>query len=257
MTNTIPHDSRSKDGLIRSHRPDIVAERLQIVNQHSYLKDFIYGAIDGAVTTFAVVSGVAGAQLSASVVVILGVANLIGDGFSMAAGNYLGTRAEAEHRERVRNMEERHIANVPEGEREEIRHIFREKGFEGELLEQVVETITADKQRWIDTMLHEEHGLPSVVPSAMRAATITFVAFILVGAIPLIPFVLGLLFGISIPAPYVISTTLTAVAFFGVGAAKSRVVDTNWLTAGLETLFVGGMAAGLAYACGVLLGKIL
>lgn len=257
MTTPIPHDSRSKSDLIRSHRPDIVAARLQGVNEHSYLKDFIYGAIDGAVTTFAVVSGVAGAQLSGSIVLILGVANLIGDGFSMAAGNYLGTRAEAEHRERVRNMEERHIANVPDGEREEIRQIFREKGFEGELLEQVVDTITADHQRWVDTMLHEEHGLPSVVPSAIRAATVTFIAFLLVGAIPLIPFVMGLLFGITIPAPYVISTVLTAIAFFGVGAAKSRVVDTNWMSAGMETLFVGSMAAGLAYLCGVLLGKIV
>ncbi len=252
----LPHDSNSHKELIANHKTEVIAARLQLAHVHSYLKDFVYGAIDGAVTTFAVVSGVAGAGLSNNVVIILGVANLIGDGFSMAAGNYLGTRAENEQRQKVRSMEERHVAEFPDGEREEIRLIFREKGFEGELLEQVVETITADRTRWVDTMLREEHGLSLETPSALKAATTTFVAFLLIGLLPLIPFLAMYIPGITLSNPYLLSTTMTGGAFFLVGAAKSRFVEAHWSYAGLETLFVGSLAAGLAYVCGVLLGKI-
>ena len=249
-------DSAGTPDLEHSHHPELIAARLSGDQKHSYLKDFVYGAIDGAVTTFAVVSGVAGAGLPSNIVVILGVANLVGDGFSMAAGNFLGTKAEAEHRERIRQMEERHISAEPDGEREEIRQIFREKGFDGDLLEEVVNVITTDRTRWVETMLQEEHGLAPIAASAWRAAIMTFSAFLVVGAIPLVPFVIELLFGLEVPHAYLLSTGMTAIAFFGVGAVKSRFVETRWLLAGLETLFVGGLAAGLAYVCGLLLRGI-
>ena len=92
-------------------------------------RDWVYGGIDGTVTTFAVVAGVVGAELSTRTLLILGAANLFGDGFSMAAGNYSGTKAELDEYAQVRRMEERHVDLVPEGEREEIRQIFRAKGF--------------------------------------------------------------------------------------------------------------------------------
>ncbi len=91
-----------------------------------------YGRIDGAVTTFAVVSGVAGARLSPWIILVLGFANLFADGFSMAAGNFLGTKAEQEDWRRLEAIENRHIDLAPEGEREEVRQIYRLKGFEGD-----------------------------------------------------------------------------------------------------------------------------
>ncbi|MCA9080108.1 MAG: VIT1/CCC1 transporter family protein [Planctomycetaceae bacterium] len=233
------------------HTPEAIQRRLSEGPSHSYLRDFVYGAIDGAVTTFAVVSGVAGAGLSTNIVIILGVANLLGDGFSMAAGNYLGTKAEAEQRERTRQMEERHIASFPDGEREEIRQIYAGQGFSGDLLEQIVEVITADRERWVHTMLREEHGLPSIVPHPLRAAATTLIAFILVGMVPLVPFIVGFL--ITIPQPYVVSTVMTAVAFFLVGMAKSRFVEQSWYKAGTETLVIGSLAAGLAFLSGMVL----
>jgi VIT1/CCC1 family predicted Fe2+/Mn2+ transporter len=170
----------------------------------------------------------------------------------MAAGNFLGTRADNQHRDRLRRMEERHIAEVPAGEREEIRQIFGGMGFEGDDLERVVTVITARKDRWVDTMLKEEHGLSQNPVSPWRAAAATLVAFLVIGVIPLLPFFAEYAWGLTVE-PFVLSTTLTAVSFFFVGAAKSRFVEQVWYWSGLETLGVGGAAAALAYACGALL----
>lgn len=256
MTAPPRHDGATPAELRASHTPEAIRTRLATGPESSYLRDFVYGAIDGAVTTFAVVSGVAGAGLDDVIVIILGVANLVGDGFSMAAGNYLGTRAEEQQRQRTREMEARHIETVPDGEREEIRQIFAAQGFSGESLDRVVEVITADRNRWIDTMLKEEHGLPLRGPAPLRAALVTFCAFLLVGGIPLAPFLPGLLFQLHVAAPYLVSTLLTGAAFFAVGAAKSRFVDQSWYASGLETLLVGGVAAALAYGCGLVLGNL-
>jgi VIT1/CCC1 family predicted Fe2+/Mn2+ transporter len=176
--------------LEHEHTPDAIADRIASSN-HNYIRDFIYGGIDGAVTTFAVVSGVSGAELSTSIVLILGFANLVADGFSMAASNYLGTRAEIDDYRRLEKVEHRHIRIEPEGEREEIRQIYREKGFEGEELEKAVELITSDKDRWVKTMLTEEYGLPAEIRSPWRAALATFAAFIVCGLVPLVPYLFG------------------------------------------------------------------
>lgn len=239
-----------------AHTPAAIRERLRSGSRHSYLRDLVYGAIDGAVTTMAVVSGVAGAQLSTGVVIVLGMANLIADGFSMAASNYLGTRAEEQLRQQARRQEEREIESYPEGEREEIRQIVRSKGFEGAELERAVEIITSDRKRWIEMMLTEELGLSLNGPSPLRAAAATLVAFVVVGSIPLIPFMLHFSIPNAIENPFGSCMFLTAAAFFGVGAVKSRFVEQRWHWAGLETLLVGGAAAVLAYLVGILLGGL-
>lgn len=237
------------------HTPERIRERLDQDNSN-YLSDFIYGAIDGTVTTFAVVSGVAGAGLSSGIVIVLGLANLVGDGFSMAASNFLGTRADAQLQEQARIKESREIELNPAGEREEIRQIYAKKGFEGEDLERVVEVICANEDRWVDTMLSEELGLHLTKRSPIRAATATFVAFLLVGFIPLMPFTVQLL-SAPLEDPFFWSCLFTGLAFFGVGAAKSRFVQQHWLMAGGETLLLGGSAAALAFLVGRLLRGIV
>ena len=245
--------------LAPSHTPRAVRLRLTAPRRHSYLRDFIYGAIDGTVTTFAVVCGVAGAGLHPSVVLILGSANVIADGFSMAVSNFLGSRAEHQLREHARQIEETHVDQWPEGEREEVRQIFADKGFAGDDLERVVKVITSDRRRWIETMMREELDLPTEGPSPMRAALTTLVAFITVGLVPLLAY----FFEVIVPAsrgwnwhPFRWSMLMTAIAFFGVGAVKSRFIEQPWYKGGLETFGVGGAAAMLAYITGAALKGI-
>ena len=248
------HDRTSH---VRSHTPAAIESRLAAGPRHSYLRDFVYGAIDGTVTTFAVVSGVAGAGLSAGVVIILGVANLVADGFSMAVSNFLGTRVEEQQRERTRRTEEQHIASYADGEREEVRQIFRAKGFSGDDLERAVAIITSDNERWVNTMLREEHGMALGGPSPWRAAAVTFAAFVGVGQLPLLAFIYDYVIPGGLSSPYLASGLVTGAAFFAVGALKARVVGVSWWTSGLESLGVGSGAAVLAYLTGMLLGRLL
>ena len=242
--------------LEHDHTSEAIAKRLSKTRRHNYLRDFVYGAIDGTVTTFAVVSSVAGAGLNPEIVIVLGLANLFGDGFSMAAGNYLGTRTEQQLRDKAIAMEKRHIQLDPAGEREEIRQIFAAKGFEGADLDRVVEVITSDNSRWIDTMLVEEFGISLDGPSALLAATTTFVAFVVVGLFPLGAYIYGLVLPTESSWMFAISSVITAIVFFLIGTAKSYFVDQKWYWSGAETLLVGGIAASLAFFVGMLLKGI-
>lgn len=120
------------------------------------MADAALGATDGIVTTFAVVAGATGAYLSPGIVLIMGFANLLADGFSMAVGNYLAARSQQEYWVEEREREAWEVEQLPAAEQEEIRRLYRRKGFEGEVLESIVKTITGDKQRWLDEMMREE-----------------------------------------------------------------------------------------------------
>jgi VIT1/CCC1 family predicted Fe2+/Mn2+ transporter len=239
------------DHLHLAHTPEAIAGRLSAAKRHHYLGDFVLGAVDGAVTTFAVVAGATGANLSCGVALVLGLANVFADGFSMAVGNFLRARSDLQLLARYRQQEEMHIEQFPEGEREEIRQIFQSKGFNGETLENVVRVITEDRRQWVDTMLTEEWGLQLEPPLPWRAGLATFVAFLLAGFVPLAP----LFFRLQGPASdlFLISAVLTACTFFLIGLLRGRVVNEQPLWSGVETLFIGGSAATVAYLVGWLL----
>ena len=232
------------------HSSEAIEKRLAAGPRQNYLRDWIYGGIDGAVTTLAVVSGVVGAQLSPWIILVMGFANLIADGFSMAASNFLGTKAEHDDLKRIETIENRHIDLAPEGEREEIRQIFLNKGFDGEDLTRVVDLVTADRERWVRTMLTEEYGLPREVRSAWMAALATFSAFIVCGLVPLLPYLFGL------HNPVALSMIMTGGVFFTIGSVKSRWSTASWWRSGFSTLAVGTIAAGLAYGAGALLNHL-
>ena len=192
-------------------------------------------------TTFAVVAGVVGADLPLRVVLVLGLANLVADGFAMAAGNYSGTQAERDDYDRLLAVERKHIAMVPEGEREEIRQIFGSKGFLGDDLERIVDVITADDSRWAKTMVVEELGLLRrrsrpywlrSVPSPLLSCAAWYHYDLSRGR-----------------RPYPVRGCY-GNGFFAIGAIKSRWSLTAWWRSGLGTLFIGMFAAALAFGVG-------
>ncbi|MBI2050184.1 MAG: VIT1/CCC1 transporter family protein [Parcubacteria group bacterium] len=225
-------------------------EQYHHAGRGSYLRNMVYGANDGIVTTFAVVAGVAGASLEPKIVLILGFANLLADGVAMATGNFLGTRSENQLQAKERRMEEWETVNIPDEERKEIEHIYRAKGFKGKELESIVATITADKKLWVDEMMVAELGIiPGEEEKPISNSVATFVAFVAAGLLPLLPYVLGVEFG----NVFYTAIGMTAIALFAVGAARSLITKESWIISGIEMLGVGAIAAVSAYGVGYLL----
>lgn len=225
------------------HRPEEIRRRLS-EQEHSYVGDAILGAVDGGVTTFAVIAGAVGGGFESRVIVILGFAKLVADGFSMATSNFLRANSEHDRIEEAREIEHAHIRDNPKGEREEIRQIYARKGFEEETLDEIVETICADEERWVEVMLREELGLNLEAPNAWTAAGATFGAFLLVGLVPLVPFLLPML---SLVQATWASAVVTAFVFLLIGLVKGLFMNRPVLRSGLQTLLMGSSAAAIAY----------
>jgi len=216
-----------------------------------HFDDFIYGSIDGAVTTFAIVAGVVGASLSPGIILILGFANLFADGFSMAAANYQASKARNEYIEMKRKQEEWEIDNLEEQEKEEIRDIYSKKGFKDELLEEVVRIITSRRKVWVDTMMKEELGLIEDEKRPLDSSLSTFIGFNVIGIIPLIPFMIFIVLGLEPNSDaFIYSTIFVVSAFFIVGVIKGKIVRKSKFRSGFYTIIIGGVAATVAYLIG-------
>jgi len=243
------HQNLTED-LVAEHQPESIRQRLQQGPKSQHISDMVFGGIDGCVTTFAVVSGTIGGGLPPSVAVILGFANLFADGFSMAISSYEANTAQQEFIDSLSVIEEQHINQIPEGEREEIRQIFHKKGFKGAMLEAIVKTISQNKELWIDTMLTEEYGLHKIGINPWKSASTIFIAFIVVGMMPLLPLLFSSLTG---QQQFILSAYLAATMFFLIGMLKSLILHKPLLLSGLRTLLTGGAAAGLAFVVGYVL----
>ena len=205
----------------------------------NYISEFVYGGIDGAITTFAVVAGAEGASQGISVVILLGLANLIADGFSMCVGNFFSITAEMDAFERHRKIEYWEIENLREKDVQEMREIFPAKGFKNELLDEVVAVITADKDVWVDTMMKEELEMVESNKTPYKTAGMTFFSFILVGLVPFLSYVFAGTISMLQKELFLYSCILTAVALGIVGSFKSFVTEKNMIIGILETLLLG------------------
>lgn len=217
-----------------------------------YLREFVYGGIDGAVTTFAVVAGGFGADLDAGIIIILGFANLLADGFSMSVGAYLSAKSDKENYKKHESIEYWEIENLPEKEREEITEIYREKGFQGDLLKQVVDQITSNKDLWVAEMMKDELNLMEETKSPFKIGLATFVSFLIVGFIPLLVYLWTFFYPSTINI-FFWTSILTALAFVVIGALKSLVNQTSVVKSIAETVALGLLAAVVAYYVGDLL----
>ncbi|HSZ26406.1 MAG TPA: VIT1/CCC1 transporter family protein [Cytophagaceae bacterium] len=221
-----------------------------------YVAEFVYGGIDGAITTFAVVAGASGANLNLSVIIILGVANLLADGFSMSVGNYFSTKAERDNYEKHKAIEYWEVENMREKEIEEIREIYARKGFKDDLLDQVVATIIANKDVWVDTMMKEELEMVKDEKTPIKTASVTFIAFVLIGFIPLLSYLASWIFDLDKTNIFIYSCIFTCIGLAIVGYFKSIVTEKNPFVSIAETLVLGGAAAGLSYVVGAVLEKM-
>ncbi len=221
-----------------------------------YLPELVYGSMDGIVTTFAVVAGSAGADLTINIILILGLSNLIADGLSMSIGSYLSKKSEQDNYNKHLRIEEWEIENMPEDEKQEIVDIYKAKGFSGAELEMVVNRITANKQVWIDTMMKDELGLSIEKKSPFRSGLSTLIAFVVAGGIPLIVYVFAYSGKVGLN-PFFLSSVVTLLAFILIGYIKSYVTKIGLLRSIVETLVLGASAATAAYFLGDYLEKIL
>lgn len=214
-----------------------------------YLKSSIYGGLDGIITTFAVVAGVAGASLEASIVLILGFANLIADGLAMAFGEFLSGKAEREFHAAERAREGWEFENHPEGEKKELVELYLEKGLSEEDATSVVEIFAKKKEVIVDVMMVEELGLFEDDASPMGNALATFLSFIIFGFVPLMSYVATEWMGLTWKQ-FPLACGLTALTLFFLGAFKVRFTQRSWLGSGLEMTLVGGIAALAAFGIG-------
>jgi VIT1/CCC1 family predicted Fe2+/Mn2+ transporter len=237
---------RSRDEALEEHRQE----------QGRYIKSLIYGGLDGIITTFAVVAGVAGASLSVAVVLILGFANLIADGLSMAIGDYLSTKAENEYARAERRRELWEVENYPEGERREMVELYMDKGIDRQDAETVVDILSKHREAWVSIMMVEELGIVESDESPLRNAFVTFLSFAVFGFVPLLAYVV-LRFVPALQAQaFWFSCALTGLTLFTLGALKVRITTRNWFASGLEMLVVGGLAAAAAYGIGLALSGL-
>jgi len=223
-----------------------------------YLPQFVYGGIDGTVTTFAVVSAAAGAGYSAGVILVLGFANLVADGISMGVSAYLSDRSEVDqfhkHRRSVIQLLENNIGKA----RVLLRKQLQKYGLKAALLEDATDTMLKDKEKAAEFILKEEHEMQESSQNPRMIAFMTFLAFVLVGIVPLAIYLFDFIleFDFDQNSLFVLASILSGLAFAAIGFLKSRVTQSNRVVAVAETLLLGGVAAASSYVIGYWLARV-
>ncbi len=217
------------------------------------LRDIILGGQDGLVNVLGIILGLAIASGDLRIILVGGLAATFAESVSMAAVAYTSTRAQQSFYESELAREKREIKEIPEEEREEIREIYRQKGFSGKLLEDVVEKITSNEEVWLDEMMKFELGLqPIETKNAFRSSAIVGVAAFVGSVIPLTPFLFLNILQLQISQAIWVSLVISAITLFVVGAYKAKATVGDWRSSGAEIAVIGMVAALIGYAIGLL-----
>ncbi len=220
-----------------------------------YIGEFVYGGIDGAVTTFAVVAGAVGAGFSDKVIVVLGIANLIADGFSMSIGAYLSSKSEHDryllHRRRVLKR----LAG--KGASELIARAYKKRGFSDKTIKDIVADSKKDATATANAVMQDEYGMIIENRSAVKIGAMTYASFILVGLIPLAAYLIDTIFDLELEHLFLASCILTGLGFVVIGLMKSHVTESNKTKAVAETLLLGLIAAVLSFVLGSFLERLI
>lgn len=221
-----------------------------------YLPEFVYGGIDGSVTTFAVVAGSVGAGINSSIIVVLGLANLLADGFAMSVGAYLSAKTEKDNYEKYRKQEELRITSNPDEEKTKLLETYANNGFDKELAKNMANSISTKPKEWLDYIMKEKYNLVLDQKSPISKGLSTYISFVLVGFIPLTVYILDFI-EIMQSNLFVVSSILTGISFAVIGYLKSKVNETKVIKGVLETLALGLIAAIVAYFVGDLLENLI
>lgn len=226
-----------------------------------HLVQFVYGATDGTVTTFAVVAGAYGANLDPKIVIILGLANLLGDGFSMGASAYQSTRTELQQRLNALSTFRNRLSKNDNSIQKSIEdHLSVYYGLSGVTLKNATKSAVQHENKVINMFLREQFG-ESKIEVSRRAAFIpalaTFLAFVIIGLIPILPYIFGVVTNIKTGSLFSISLLSTFLSFAGIGYLRGKVTNISTLRTTTETVFLGIIAASIAYICGSLLEFLL
>ena len=214
----------------------------------SYIQDIVYGGNDGIVTTFAVVAGTVGADMPRYVIIILGLANLVADGTSMATGAFLSLRSEKDQYKRLRKEELQEIEDDPEIEAEEIREYFRQYNLDNEKVDTIMSIIMSNKDLWADISMMTEHGTTEEsTDKPLFHGLMTFLSFQVFGFIPLIAYI----FNVTPDRRFTSAIIATFCALLLLGLTRSVVTRENIIRGPLEIVSVGALGAIIAYAIGV------
>lgn len=218
----------------------------------NWLRDVILGGQDGLVNILGIILGVIAAGGSTSVLLVTGIAAAITESISMGAVGYTSTLSERDYYLAARQREQREVETDPQEERAEIRDIYEAKGFSGELLDQVVDTITANREQWVQTMMNEElHLQPVETPDIFRSAIVITIATLIGHLIPLAPF-----FVLDRTPALVASFIASAVVLFAVGAYSAISLIGDWRRSGIQMLGIGIGAALLGYVISVAVSSV-
>ncbi|HZU06158.1 MAG TPA: VIT1/CCC1 transporter family protein [Chloroflexota bacterium] len=217
------------------------------------LREIVFGMNDGLISSLGFVAGASGAFDQNAPIIIGGLAALVAGTASMAIGGYLSVKAQREFYESEIRRELYEMTTMPEHEREEVRQLYRAKGFEGEELERIVARITANRDVWLKVMMEEELGLfPEHDTTPLVSASYIGTAFALGALVPILPY-----FFLPPLAALGVALALAAATLFAIGAAKARLTRRPWLTSGLEITAFGLLAAAIGFLIGHLVGELV
>jgi VIT1/CCC1 family predicted Fe2+/Mn2+ transporter len=226
------------------------------IKESSHVRDIVFGFGDGINTSLGIVAGVGGALITADVVILASLIGMFTGAKAMAVQNYLAVKSQREILESEIKREEFEIQNMPVEERKEIENIYRAKGFEGELLEKIVEKITSNKDIWLKTMLTEELGLNlDILGNPLKGAFVMFGAFLLGGILPILPYFAVKTGIISSINAIGIAIVISVLSSFIVGALKARMAKKNLINGGIEMAGLGTGIALVGYGIGAELAK--
>jgi VIT1/CCC1 family predicted Fe2+/Mn2+ transporter len=241
----------------RRRRPVTNERQVEVHHQHrdvtgGWLRPTVFGMMDGLVSNFALIAGVAGASSSGSrhAVTLAGLAGLVGGAFSMATGEYVSVQSQNESARAEIEVERRELRRNSAAEQAELAQMYVQRGVDSDLAERVAAQLSRDPDQALDIHVREELGVsPHALPSPWIAAGSSLMSFSVGALIPLLPYAFG-------ATVLWVSAIVSIVALFVAGAVTAQFTSRSWLFSATRQVVLGGLAAAVTYGVGQAFGAV-